>query len=173
MQRCSCGCYWPARRNSRCDLTLVQRMGVPESLFDSAPRSVCLCKFGGGRPWGAHPTYQRCGGGHGRLYASARSLPLANSHALRPLDGERPVQPGSCFVWIGSAEPPSLAITKSQSLQATSGRACLASTKYNWTLPFPGSREQPQQRRESTQYSTTLRTDDSTTGQRAVDKDGH
>ena len=66
----------------------------------------------------APPTYQRRGGHHGRLYASARSLPLASRHALRPPKAGRPPSRvchlRSCFVWIGHSAPLSPAITKTQ-----------------------------------------------------------
>jgi hypothetical protein len=85
--------------------------------------------------------YQDPGGGHGRLYASARSLPLANNHALRPLDGDDPVvraTPGACFVWIGSTAPLSLTCDyeEPKSLQAIWN-------EFVWRLPTTGRVRSP------------------------------
>ena len=78
----------------------------------------------------APPTYQRRGGHHGRLYASARSLPLASRHALRPLKAARPpslvCHPRSCFVWIGHSAPLSPATTKTQRDPARAHRGKVA-----------------------------------------------
>ena len=140
MQRCSCGCYWPARGNCRCDLDVGAANGcarVAVSTLRLGQRFL-RCSFGGGRPWVVPSAYQDPGGGHGRLYASARSLPLANNHALRPLDGEDPVvraTPGVCFVWIGSTAPLSLTCDYEEPKLAGNLKwVCLAIA--NWTRPL-------------------------------------
>lgn len=97
-----------AGQRERADVTWaqVQRMGVPELLFDAAPRSQSsLVQVLWREALVVPTTYQSRRGHHGRLYAPARSLPLASGHALRPLNRERALVRGTlglCVVWIGS-----------------------------------------------------------------------